>query len=330
MARVMVEQTEALCAEWRQDNVVDAGRAMRRLALRIGGISLFSHAFDDYEDRVGAALTDVMSHATSGIFGRLSEQFTSERMRRFQAARATLHAVADELIAQRSRETSDEAHDLFDMLAGSDECEALGARAELRDRVLTLLLAAQESTAIALTWALYLLASHPAVQSRLHDELDTVLGGRSCTVEDVRELPYTVAIFKEALRLFPPAWILGRRAREPVHVGGVSLPRGSAVYISPYVVHRDAHRYADALYFRPERWLQTPEPTAFSYLPFGRGARGCVGEPFAWMEGTIVLAVIASRFALSVVDDRPVPTSPLLTLRPARPIQLRVHALPTP
>lgn len=321
----MVEQTQLLVSAWPRGEAVDIGRAMRRLTLRIGAATLFSQTVDDCADAVGNALTEVMSRATVGIFGRLREQPSRQQLQRVRAARDRLHALADDLIAQRRKAPGDERADLFAMLVQArDENGAPLSDGQLRDEILTLLLAAQESTALALTWTCSLLASHPAMQTRLRQELQTVLSERSCTADDCSRLPYTTATFKEALRLFPPAWILGRRAIRPVRIADTNLPRGAAVYVSPYVVHRSARWYDEPLSFRPERWLADRDLPRFTYLPFGRGARGCIGESFAWMEGTIVLATILRRVVLRTVSDVPAGLAPLLTLRAAQPIQLHV------
>jgi cytochrome P450 len=323
--RVMLEQTQAVVSEWAEHDEIDVAPAMRRLTLRIGAEALFSYVIDDRLDAIGEAVTEVISRAAVGIFSGLRQRPSLLQMRNFRAARSRLHALADDLILQRRSARSTEHRNIYDILAGARDENGCGPTdGHLRNEVLTLLLAAQESTAIALTWTLYLLAAHQNVQRRLCAELDSIIHEGTCTADDFRRLPYATAVFKEALRLFPPAWILGRRTVEPVHLHGIKLPRGAAVYISPYVVHRNPRRYDNPATFRPERWLESNQPTRFTYMPFGGGIRGCIGESFAWLEGITVLAVIASRFTMTVADDKPVQVSPLLTLRPAHPVRLRV------
>jgi cytochrome P450 len=190
---------------------------------------------------------------------------------------------------------------------------------QLRDEVMTIFLAGHETTANALTWGWYLLAQNPEAEARLHEELDAVLaGGRPPTPEDVPALRYTEMVVAETMRLYPPAWALGRLALEDYEVGGYHIPRGSLVLVSQYVMHRDPRFFPDPERFDPERW--TPEAKAarpqFSYFPFGGGPRRCVGEGFAWTEGVLILAALARHWRASVMPGRVVETRPRITLRP--------------
>jgi cytochrome P450 len=190
--------------------------------------------------------------------------------------------------------------------------------AQLRDEAMTLFLAGHETTANALTWAWYLLSQNPEAESRLHAELDEVLEGRPPTVADMPRLRYTEAVFAEAMRLYPPAWAVGRQALEDFPLGDFVVPAKAKVLMSQWVMHRDARFWPEPERFEPGRW--TPEAKAarpkFAYFPFGGGARVCIGEPFAWMEGTLLLAAIAQRWRLRLSPDaRPVPQA-LITLRP--------------
>ena len=170
---------------------------------------------------------------------------------------------------------------------------------QVRDEALTLFLAGHETDANALAWTWYLLSQHPEVERRLHEEIDPVLAGRAPELADVPQLRYAEMIFSEALRLYPPAWAIGRMAKAEFSLGGVEVPAKSICILSPYLVQRDARWFPDPEKFDPERW--TPEAREarpkFAYFPFGGGARVCIGERFAWMEGVIIMAAIAQKMA---------------------------------
>ncbi|HEY0798879.1 MAG TPA: cytochrome P450 [Candidatus Baltobacteraceae bacterium] len=325
-ATVMLAHAERTSLHLRSLQTVDIGREMRAHALRVGCDTLFSQAFEDGDDLIGTALTTVMESAAVGIFGRLHDRPTIERRQRFRSACARLHAIADGIISHRRALSGETPRDLLGLLFGArDEDGKPMADAHLRDEVLTMLLAAQESTALALTWTCWLLATHPRAQERLHQELDATQR-QPWNAQTIRQLPYAAAVFKEGLRLFPPAWLLARRAREAVTIAGLQLPRGAAVYISPYVMQRSERCYENPQEFRPERWLDAPAMPPFTYFPFGSGARGCIGEAFAWMEGIITLATVARSTVLRARDATPLDLAPLLTLRPARPVLLEAHS----
>jgi cytochrome P450 len=189
---------------------------------------------------------------------------------------------------------------------------------QVRDEAMTLLLAGHETTANTLAWAWYLLARNPEAEARLHEELDLVLGGRPPTFDDLPRLRYTEAVITEALRVFPTAYAIGRQAIEPCTIGGHQVPRGMTVFMCQWVLHRDP-RYFDAPEaFRPERWTEglARRLPRFAYFPFGGGPRICIGNSFAQMEATLVLATVARRFRLAVRPDLVVRPLPSMTLRP--------------
>jgi cytochrome P450 len=190
---------------------------------------------------------------------------------------------------------------------------------QVRDEAITIFLAGHETTANALTWTWYLLSRNPSVEARLHEELDRVLGGRVPTVSDLPELKYTEMVLSESMRLFPPAWLIGRTAVDDYEVGGYHVPAGSVMTMSLFVVHRDPRYYPDPLRFDPMRW--TPEEKAkrpkFAYFPFGGGNRLCIGESFAWMEGVLILATLAQEWRARLAPGHKVATHPRVTLRPA-------------
>ncbi|HEX8748557.1 MAG TPA: cytochrome P450, partial [Pyrinomonadaceae bacterium] len=220
--------------------------------------------------------------------------------------------------------------DLLSMLimAQDEEEDGRGMSDEqLRDEAMTIFLAGHETTANALTWTWYLLSEHPEVEAKLHAEVDAVLGKRPPGVEDMGNLRYTEMVLTESMRLYPPAWILGRRALKDYQAGGFHIPAGSIVVLSPYVMHRDERYFPEPASFDPERW--TPEARAarpqFSYFPFGGGPRRCIGEGFAWMEGVLVIAALASRWRMRLVPGHTVATQPMVTLRPKHGMRMTLE-----
>jgi len=191
-----------------------------------------------------------------------------------------------------------------------------------------LFLAGHETTANALTWTWYLLSQHREVERRLHAEIDDVLQGRLPELADVPQLRYAEMILSEALRLYPPAWAIGRMAKAPFELGGVQIPAKSICILSPYLVQRDPRWFPDPERFDPERWTQEARDARpkFSYFPFGGGARVCIGERFAWMEGVLVMAAIAQKWRLRLAPDQRVEPLPLITLRVKGGLRMIIEA----
>jgi cytochrome P450 len=213
------------------------------------------------------------------------------------------------------------------MLLRAQDAEAGGERMsdeQLRDECLTLFLAGHETTANLLTWTWYLLAGHPEVVDKLHAEITAVIGSRRPTFEDIAKLPYTARVISEALRMYPPAWIIGRRALEAHEVAGFKIPTRALVAVSPWITHHDARWFADPLRFDPERWQ--PEAQAmrpkFSFFPFAAGPRQCIGEGFAWAEAALVLATVAQRWRMELVEGQNISPKPSITLRPNGPVRM--------
>jgi cytochrome P450 len=211
------------------------------------------------------------------------------------------------------------------LLLAQDEEDKTGMTDEqVRDEALTLFLAGHETTANALTWTWHLLSQNPAAERAMHAEIDQVLGGRLPGFEDVLALPYTAAVFSEGLRLFPPAWAIGRKALEDANICGTRVPRDGIVLLSPYVTHRDPRWFPEPERFLPERWV-TPDHVRpkFAYFPFGGGTRVCIGERFAQAEGVLLLATLGQRWRFSTVPGHPVEHHAQLTLRPRHGVRMR-------
>ena len=324
--RTMVALTERAAARWRDGRSIEIHAEMMRLTLAIAGATLFSADVEDEADDIGAALTTVI-----GMFDRLNDPLAPildrlplPRTRRFHTAMRRLEATIQRIVSTRRAAASDSG-DLLSMLLFSDDGAPPMSDRLLRDEALTLLLAGHETTANALTWCWLLLAGHPAVESRLHTELDSVLGGRAPSPDDAPRLVYTRQVLTEAMRLYPPAWIVGRQAMCDVEIGGYAIERGTMVFASQWVLHRDGRFFADPLRFDPDRWANGSAGRD-AYFPFGAGVRKCIGEAFAWMEATLVLATLARRFRLSRLTSDEVGVKAMITLRPDRAIPMAVQA----
>jgi cytochrome P450 len=202
------------------------------------------------------------------------------------------------------------------------------SKQQLRDEMINLFLAGHETTAVALSWTLHLLSQHPEKEAKLAAELDRVLEGRPPAVEDIPRLPYTGMIIKEALRLYPPGYVFGREAVADCEIGGFFIARGTTLFLSPWVIHRDKRFYESPEDFKPERWDEniTSQPPRYAYLPFGSGPRMCIGISFAMMEMTLVLATIARKFKLRLSSHQAEAPFPSITLRPAAGMRMIVSS----
>ena len=319
----MAELAERHRDRWRAGDTLDMQREMMALTLAIVGKTLFDADVEDEAADIGAALATTFESFNFVFYlplGELLERIPIPPTIRFRKARARLDATIYRIIDERRRQQTDRG-DLLSMLLMAHDVAGDGGRmsdVQLRDEAMTIFLAGHETTANALTWTLYLLSQHPHVESRLHAEIDGVLGGRLPGADDLAALPYTRMVLAESMRLYPPAWIVGRRALAPFEAGGFTVPARSIVLMSQYLVHRDARWFPDPQRFDPERWTaeRQAERPRFSYFPFGAGPRVCIGEQFAWMEGVLLLATIAQRWRFRLVPGHPVALQPIITLRP--------------
>jgi cytochrome P450 len=314
---------------WRDGETIEVSNAMMRLTLEIAGTTLFGADLASETQEIGAALTEAFSlfRYSTLPYAELLDSFESLPLnRRFAAARGRLDRTIYRIISERRASGGDHG-DLLSMLLNARDTEGDGSAmtdSQLRDEALTILLAGHETTANALAWTFYLLAQHPRAERRLHEEIDSCLHGGSVTPEDTTRLVYARAVLAESMRLYPPAWTLGRKPIEDVALGGYRLPRGSLVLMSQWVVHRDERWWPTPLRFDPDRWLSEAQPPRpkLAYFPFGGGTRVCIGEAFAWMEGLVVLATIAQRWRLRLVPGQVITPLPIITLRPKPGIQM--------
>ncbi|HXF71787.1 MAG TPA: cytochrome P450 [Actinomycetota bacterium] len=328
-AGTMVAHAERAAERWRAGEVIDVHAEMARLALSIAAEALFATDVEAEEARaVGRALAEQLAG-----FGRifsplfpLTLRLPLPANRRFEEARALLDRTVERMIRER-RTAGARGEDLLSLLISAEEEGVAGMDdRQVRDQAMTLLLAGHETTAVALTWAWHLLGRDPAAEARLHEELDRVLGGRPPGPADLPRLAWTRDVVREAMRLYPPAWAIGRRALRDHPVGPWMVPAGAVVVVSPYLLHRDPRWWPEPEAFRPERWARDdPSRPRLAYIPFGAGPRMCVGEPFAWAEATLVLAAVARRWRLRPLPGQRVAPRPAVTLRPRDGLPMAVE-----
>ncbi len=306
---------------WQDGVILDIHAQMMQLTLAIVGETLFRQDITAEAKAIGVAmeaLTQNFQRLLSPMAPLLNALPTAEN-RRLRRSEAELERVVTQLITERRGQ--EQGDDLLSLLLAAHQtgsAEQPMTDRQVRDEVLTLLLAGHETTANALTFSWWLLAQHPVVAAQLHEELACVLGGRLPTVADLEQLRYTRMVFSEALRLYPPAWIVGRQAITAHTIRGYHIPVGATVLVSQWIIHHDARYYPEPARFDPERWTPAAQAARpkFSFFPFGGGSRLCIGEQFAWMEGILILATLAQEWQMQPVTAQPLVLRAGITLRP--------------
>ncbi|HZD30205.1 MAG TPA: cytochrome P450 [Candidatus Angelobacter sp.] len=325
-ADTMAREADRMLNTWRDGQQFDLHREMMQTTLAIATRTLFGVDLGPKMPVVAAAMDAfVRQNAGLSVWRLVFKLPTPSRMRFLRGVRQL-----DEIVYRiiRERRASGVGDDLLsDLLRAQDEDGSSMTDQQLRDEVMTMLLAGHETTALALSWAWYLLATHPEEQQKLHDELDRVLVGRLPCANDAPQLAFTNRVVREALRIYPPAWVVSRRAAEDVEIGGYTVPTGSNVIVSPWVTHRDAQFFPDPLAFKPDRWLTQNEQALpkFAYFPFGGGPRVCIGSNFALMEAVVLLAAVAQRYQITLLPGANVEPMASITLRPANGVWVRLH-----
>jgi cytochrome P450 len=322
-SELIVQETAAVLERWQDFAVtgrpLDIAEEMATLTLRIIGRSLFGVDLSDKASTVGQAVN------------MAADLLEKPRQPRFQEALAVIEQIVFGIINERRRSNQDTGDLLSALLLTRDEETGQGMDdQQLRNQVITLLLAGYETTATALTWTWYLLSQHPEIQRRLHGEAASVLDGRLPAYSDLPRLGYVQMMFEEVMRLYPPAWIMGRRALGNDMIGGYFIPHDSIIAISPFTLHRHPGFWEQPEVFDPERF--SPERSAgrhrFAYLPFGAGPRQCIGNNFAMLEAQLIIAAIAQMFALQLLPGQSIRTEPLFILRPNGAVMMTVHEQP--
>lgn len=330
-AEAMVHHAAKVSARWEDGAEVDMAVQMNRLTLAVVGETLFSADVEGEAGEVGEALdtTLEMFDALSSPLAPLLERLPFGPLNGFRQARARLDATIFRLVEERAQ-TDHPSQDLLAVLLAAryDDGSAM-TREQIRDEAMTIFLAGHETTANALAWTWLLLAQHPEVAKRLHDETVSVLGDRAATMEDVENLTYARQVISESMRLYPPAWIIGRTALTDYILNHEDeryvVPRGSTVAVSQWIMHRDPRYWHNADRFDPDRWASpNPNRPKFAYFPFGAGPRQCIGEGFAWMEAILLLATLARDWRAELRQEPP-GLQPRITLRPEGGIRMQLH-----
>jgi cytochrome P450 len=326
-AAVMTQYTRDMLGGWHSGAAIDIHREMMQLTLRVVIRSLFGVETGETQ-AISRSMHLLMSDST-GIRLLMPPWLRSlpwPGMRELRCAAGDLNRAVAHMIAQR-RQSKESGEDLLAMLMATRDEDGSGmSDKQIRDEVMTFFLAGHETTALALSWALYLLSRNPDAEQKLHEEVDRLLVGRAAELSDLPALIWTDCIIKEAMRLYPPAWAMGRTALKEFELGGYSIPKGAIIAMSQWVVHRDARHFPDPGKFDPGRWTaeRAQKLPRFAYFPFGGGQRQCIGNTFATMEAVLALATIAQRFQVRVPADYTAEPTPGFTLRPRGGIPARI------
>lgn len=320
-ADAIVEKAAIVRDRWQAGKQLDVSLEMMHLALDIISKTLFdtdvAAAVEEISQEVNAIMR-LYNFLVRVPYAEMLQHYPLPGMRRFRRARERLDAIVYRMIEEHRRSTEDRGDLLSMLLAARYEDGSAMPDRQVRDEVMTIFLAGYETIANALTWTWYLLSQNPESEHWLHEEVDRVLGSRHASYEDVTKLNYAEMVLAEAMRLYPPAWAMGRYALDDFALGPYFMPKGTTVFLCQYVMHRDERYFSDPERFDPDRWTSEARASRprFSYFPFGAGARQCIGESFAWMEGILMLATIAQRWRPRLAPGHPVQLQPLITLRP--------------
>jgi cytochrome P450 len=317
---------------WRHGQQRDIALDMMRLTLNVVSETLFATDLRHEVNELADAINRIMGLYNFLVMLPAAEWLVHVRppgLAAFVRARKRIDAVVYRMIdARRKNKVSADRESLLDLMLAASPDRTPESEKSLRDQVITIFLAGYETVANALSWTWYLLSQNPECERRLHEEVDRELQGRAPTFDDIPRLRYSEMVFAESMRLYPPAWAMGRYARNDFHLGEYFLPAKTTVLTSQFITHRDERFFPDPLRFDPERF--SPEGKArrpkFTYFPFGAGARQCIGESFAWMEGILLLATIGQKWKMSLVPGHIVEPEPLITLRPKYGMRMKVES----
>ena len=332
----MVDLARRTRDRWTPGAEIDAASEMMELTMFVAAKTLFGHDIKDDSDAVSRNVSILLEY-----FTRLVSPFFSLLLKlplpstlRFRRAVRDLDAVIYRMIEQRRTQAGAEEDLLARLMqAKDDETQVQMTEKQLRDEVLTLLIAGHETTANLLAWTLYLLGQSPDADARIHEEARAVLAGRECfSAADTERMPFARKVILEGLRLYPSGWFIGRSVLSDILLGGFTVPRGAVVMLSQYIVQRDARFYDAPERFLPERWTEKfeRELPRGAFFPFSAGDRHCLGEGFAWQEALLILATLVERWKLELVPGQGIRPRPSVTLRPDRPIKMIVRARNSP
>jgi cytochrome P450 len=327
----MMKCVTRLMNSWEDGMTVDMKDEMTKLSIAIAGMTLFNADLEKEAPEIIQALDTATS-----LFGRIPLPFSEWLLKlplrgtlRFYKAKTRLDDTINRMINEHKHNKVNNGDLLSVMLRSQDEkIDGRGmSDQQIRDEAITLFLTAFDTTSTALTWTWYLLSQNPEAEAELHEELDRVLDGRLPTAEDLAQLKYTRMVFGESMRIYPPSYVIPRQAVEDFPIDKYIVPRGSIILMSPYLIHHDSRFRPEPEKFDPHAWEKHShgQNSKYEYFPFSRGPRSCIGEPFAWMQGILVLASIAQLWRIKLVPGHPVELLPLINLRPRYGMMMTLH-----
>jgi len=326
-AKTIVQYEQRLTGRWKEGSIVDIHSEMTKLTMAIITKCLFDKDVESESENLSEDLSTTIEY-----FNRLSSPLAKvlgvlPTNKKYVKATERVDLFVKDLIKER-RKSQEDRGDLMSMLLQAKDVDGSPMTdSQVRDEVLITFAAGHETTANALTWTWYLLSQNPSAEEKMYDEVKSVAGSRSPGWEDLPKLEYTTKVLTESMRLYPPAWVLPREATVDSQIGGYIIPRGSQVIVSQYVTHHDPRFYRDPEKFDPDRWTPAMKSSLpkFAYFPFGGGVRSCVGEPFAWMEGELLLAAISQKWKMHHVEGHKVEMLPQITLRPKYGMMMKLE-----
>lgn len=329
-ADIMAECAEQSFSNYRDGEVRDFHSDIMSLTLEVVGKTILGVNTREEADRIARVLEITFSYYEERLYSwkrLLPITLPSPSRRRFLRAKTELDEIVREIVAQSRAAGPDADHLIARLSRARDESGETMSEQQLHDEAVTMLLAGHETTALAITYAVYALSTHPEAATRLREELDRELGGRRMTFGDLPKLRYLDACARETLRLYPPAYAFGREVVTPFELGGYTLPREAQVVVSPYAIHRNPHHFPEPDLYRPERWLDgsTEKLPRFAYLPFGGGPRVCIGNHFAMMELCLLLGTLLQQVDLTVLPEFSLELAPVITLRSRHGLPVRVR-----
>ena len=328
-SQAMTTYAERMMTSWRSGETRDLHEDMMQLTLEIVAKTLFDADVTETAREVGQLLSVIVEPFSYQATFKwiLDNRLPTPANRRFHRTAQRLDEIVFSIINERRASNSDRGDLLSMLLAAQDDEGNQMTDQQLRDEAMTLFLAGHETTALTMSWTWYLLAQNPAVEAKLLAEIEAVLGGRTPTMADFPALKYADQIIKEAMRLYPPAYAMGRQALQEFELGGYRIPAKSQLFFFQYVTHRDPRYFDEPEQFKPERWTEefVKQLPRYAYFPFGGGPRLCIGNSFAIMETVLILVTIAQRFRLKLVSDEPIKPIPGITLRPENGVKMRLE-----
>ncbi len=320
-ADTIIDTTAEKVDRWEYNKSIDIHKEMMGLTLAIVTKTLFGTETKSESDEIGECLTTIVKQFPRMLFpySEYLDNLPIPSIRNFKQSLTKLDEIIHSLIEERRGEENEKNDILSTLIKAQDEESGIGlTNDELRDEAMTLFIAGQETTANALVWTIYLLCTNPAIKLKFQEELDCILNKDLPSFEDLNKLEYTNMVFKEALRLYPPAWNVARHAIDDYKIDEYIVPSGSDIYMSPYVVHHDERFFPEPFKFYPDRWKEEHISSLprFAYFPFGGGPRRCIGESFAIMEGVLIIAIIFSKYDVELTPGQKIVPNALITIRP--------------